>query len=204
MVYGIKKLMTCRIAAGGVSGAALPTTRSSDTHQREVTNMRYRLIGIILVILFSFSALPAAHAQKVVYLIRHAEQVLDVEDPPLTEAGQQRAKPWAAVLRDANIKMIYTSKKRRTKQTGEPIAQALNIPLETMPRRDVAGLVDRLRTRHADDAILIVGHSLTIPKLITKLGHRGYDLILRSDYDSLFIVVPHSESDPLVLRLHYP
>ncbi len=166
--------------------------------------MRYKLIGIILVILFSFSALPVAHAQEVIYFMRHAEQVLDVEDPPLTEVGRRRAEAWASILRNAGIKVVYTSKKRRTKQTGEPIAQALNIPLETMTRRDVAGLVDRLRTRHADDAILIVGHSLTIPKLISRLGHRGYHLILRSDYDSLFIVVPQSESDPLVLRLHYP
>ena len=203
MVYGIKKLTTCRIAAGGVSGAALPT-RSSDIHQSEVTNMRYRLIGIILVILFSFSALPAAHAQKVVYLIRHAEQSLDIYiDPPLTEAGHQRAKAWAAVLRDANIKMIYTSNKRRTKQTGKPIAQALNIPLETMPRRDVAGLVDRLRTRHADDAILIVGHSYTIPNLISKLGRPAGYPIRSEDYGSLFIVVPQSGSEPLVSRLHY-
>ena len=75
-------------------------------------------------------------------------------------------------MRDANIKVIYTSKKRRTKQTGEPIAQALNIPLEVMSRRDVAGLVDRLRTRHADDAVLIVSHTYIIPKLVKELGKR--------------------------------
>ena len=166
--------------------------------------MRYKLIGIILIILSSFAALPAAHAQKVVYLIRHAEQVLDVDDPPLTVAGHQRAKAWAGILRDAGIKVVYTSKKRRTKQTGEPIAQALNIPLETMPRRDVAGLVDRLRTRHADDAVLIVGHSRTIPKLVKELGHSEEVTIERDDYDSLFIVVPQSERDPLVVRLRYP
>ncbi len=169
-----------------------------------VTNIRYQLIGIILVILFSFAALPAAHAQKVVYLIRHAEQALDIEDPPLTEAGHQRAKAWAGILRDAGIKVVYTSKKRRTKQTGEPIAQALNIPLETMPRRDVAGLVDRLRTRHADDAVLIISHTRTIPKLVKELGHSEEVTIERDDYDNLFIIVPQSERDPLVLRLRYP
>ncbi len=165
--------------------------------------MRYKLIGIILVTLLSFSALPPAHAQEVVYLIRHAEQVLDVEDPPLREAGHQRAKAWAAILRDANIKVIYTSKKRRTKQTGEPVAQALNIPLQTMPRRDVAGLVDRLRTRHADEAVLIVGHSRTVPKLIRELGYSEDVTIERDDYDNLFIVVPQSESAPIVMRLRY-
>ncbi len=165
--------------------------------------MRYKLIGIVPVILFSFSALPPAHAQEVVYLIRHAEQVLDVEDPPLTEVGHQRAKAWAAILRDANIKVIYTSKKRRTKQTGEPIAQDLNILLETMPRRDVVGLVDRLRTRHADDAVLIISHTRTIPKLVKELGHSEEVTIERDDYDNLFIIVPQTESDPLVLRLRY-
>ncbi len=166
--------------------------------------MRYRLIGIILVILCSFAALPAALAQEAVYLIRHAEQVLDVEDPPLTDVGQQRAQAWAGILRDAGIKVVYTSKKRRAKQTGEPIAQALNIPLEVMSRRDVAGLVDRLRTRHADDAVLIVSHTYIIPKLVKELGHSEDVTIERDDYGNLFIVVPQSESDPLVLRLRYP
>ena len=165
--------------------------------------MRYRLIGVVLVILFGFFAQPAAHAEQVVYLIRHAEQVLDVEDPPLTNAGLRRAKAWAGILRDAGIRVIYITKKRRTKQTGKPIAEALNIPLKTMPRRDVAGLVDRVRTEHAGDAVLIIGHSGTIPRLLSELGYSKDVLIKKSDYDSLFIVVPKSEGDPIVLRLRY-
>ena len=139
--------------------------------------MRYRLIGLILLIPFSFSALPIAHAQQAIYLIRHAEQMLDVEDPPITEAGQQRAKAWASILRDADLKVIYTSKKRRTKQTGEPIAQALKVPLETMSRKDVAGLVERLRTWHADDAVLIISYTRTIPKLVKALGYSENEVI---------------------------
>ena len=165
--------------------------------------MRYRLIGSILIILFSFSALPAANAQQAIYLIRHAEQMLDVEDPPLTEAGHQRAKTWALIFRDADIKVIYSSQKRRTKQTGEHIAQALNIPLETLPRRDVAGLVNRLRTRHADDAVVVISHTRTIPKLLKGLGLPEEITIQRDDYDNLFVIVPKSKNGPLVLRLRY-
>ena len=165
--------------------------------------MRYRLIGSILIILFSFSALPAANAQQAIYLIRHAEQMLDVEDPPLTEAGHQRAKIWALIFRDAGIKMIYSSKKRRTKQTGEHIAQALNIPLEILPRRDVAGLVNRLRTRHANDAVVVISHTRTIPKLLKALGLPEEITIQRDDYDNLFVIVPKSKNGPLVLRLRY-
>ena len=165
--------------------------------------MRYRLIGPMLIILFSLSLLTVTQAQQVVYLIRHAEQVIDVDDPPLTEAGHQRAKAWANALRDAGIKVIYTSKKRRTRQTGEHIAQALTIPLETLPRRDVAGLVNRLHSQHSDDAVLIISHSQTIPKLVKELGHSEDGTIKREDYDNLFVIVAEGEKDATVLRLRY-
>ena len=165
--------------------------------------MQYRLIGTIILILFSISTLNVAHAQRVVYLIRHAEQVYDVEDPPLTEAGHQRAKVWASILRDAGIKVIYTSKKRRTKQTGEHIAQILNIPLETMPRRDVTGLVNRLRTQHVDDGVLVISHTRTIPKVIKELGYSEEVTIQREDYDNLFVIVPTNKNKVVVLHLRY-
>jgi phosphohistidine phosphatase SixA len=164
--------------------------------------MRYKLIGIILVILFSFSALPVAHAQEVIYFMRHAEQVLDVEDPPLTEVGHRRAEAWASILRNAGIKVVYTSKKKRTRQTGEPIAKALNIPLESMPRSDVAGLVDRLRTGD-DEAVLIISHIRTIPKLFKELGVSETVEIPRDEYGNLIIVVLETKNDPIVLRLGY-
>jgi broad specificity phosphatase PhoE len=61
-------------------------------------------------------------------------------DSPLeeVEAGHQRAKTLAAILRDAEIDVICTSEYRRTNRTGEAIARALEVPLETMPRHDVA------------------------------------------------------------------
>lgn len=163
--------------------------------------MRYRLLGVILLIIL---ATPATHAQQGVFLIRHAEQVLDVEDPPLTEDGLGRAKTWATIFRDAGIKVIYTSKKVRTKQTGEAIAQKLNLPLETVPRRDVTGLVDRIRKEHADDVVLIISHSITIPKLVGAFApFVEPPRIERDDYDSLFVIVPEGEDDARVLRLRY-
>jgi phosphohistidine phosphatase SixA len=165
--------------------------------------MRYKLMSIILPIWFSVCALPAAHAQEVVYLIRHAEQAKDVEDPPLTQAGHQRAKSWADILRDTGIDVVYTSKKTRTKETGETIAQALNVPMETMSRKDVTGLANRLRTQHADDAVLVISHTRTVPKLVKEIGHSENGTIDRADYDNLFIIVPKSNGDPIVLRLRY-
>jgi broad specificity phosphatase PhoE len=157
----------------------------------------------IILIALSIAVLPAASAQEVVYLIRHAEQAPEGVDPPLTEAGHQRANAWAVILRDSKIDVIYTSEYCRTNQTGEAIARTLDIPLETVPKNDTAGLVTRLRTRHADDSVLIVSHSGIIPLILRKFGYSGWVSIRKSDYDNLFIVVPHGDMLPLVLRLRY-
>ena len=162
--------------------------------------MRFRLLSVILlIVLFA----PLAQAQKVVFLIRHAEQVLDVEDPPLTEAGQQRAKAWATILRDAGLDVVFTSKKARTKQTGEAVARELQIPLEAVSRRDVSGLVERIRVQHADDAVLVVSHTRTIPKLVEAFGSLEDGTINREDYDNVFVIVPSGDDGATVLRLRY-
>jgi len=163
--------------------------------------MRYRLLSVIAVFIF---ATTVSHAQQGVFLIRHAEQARDVEDPPLTEDGLARAKIWAAILRDAGLKVIYTSKKVRTKQTGEAIAQTLNVPLETMSRRDVTGLVNRVRKHHADDVVLIISHSKLIPKLLAGFApFADHPMIKQDDYDNLFVIVPEGEDDATILRLRY-
>jgi phosphohistidine phosphatase SixA len=166
--------------------------------------MRYPLLSVILLII---SATPVAHAQEAIFLIRHAEQVLDVEDPPLTQEGQQRAKTWGTILRDAGIKVIYTSKKARTKQTGEHIAQALTIPLESVPRKEVAHLVNQIRTRHAGGRVLIVTHSRQMPKIFKQLGLTAdvseKATFSRDEYDNLFIVVSVGEDEATILRLRY-
>lgn len=163
--------------------------------------MRYHLFSLILV---TISATAVAQAQEAVFLIRHAEQMLDVEDPPLTDEGQNRAMAWASIFRDAGIDVIYTSKKVRTKQTGAPIGKELNIPLKTMSRRDVTGLVNQIRKDHGDDVVLIVSHSKTLPKLVEAFvpSAKG-PAIEKGDYDNLFVIVPKGENDAAILRFRY-
>jgi broad specificity phosphatase PhoE len=166
--------------------------------------MRYRLLGLILLIVFSMTV---AKGQEVIYLIRHAEQELYLEDPPLTYAGHQRAKAWASNLRDAGIKVIYTSKKQRTQQTGEHIAQALNIPMESVPRKEVTLLVNKIRTQNADERVLIVTHKLQMPRIFKELGLSAEVAenvtFSRDEYGNLFIFVPKGEGDGTVLQLRY-
>jgi broad specificity phosphatase PhoE len=65
---------------------------------------------------------------KNLFLIRHTETFYNVEDriggdPPLTPWGIEQAKTLARFFRNRKISYIFTSKKQRTIQTAEPIAE---------------------------------------------------------------------------------
>src|SRR5262245_37555904 len=59
-----------------------------------------------------------AAGPRVVFLVRHAERG-EGQDPPLIDAGRERAKALARVLSGARIDAIYTSNATRTVQTAE-------------------------------------------------------------------------------------
>jgi broad specificity phosphatase PhoE len=107
-------------------------------------------------------------------------------------------------LNDAGISVIYGTEMRRTTQTAELLAKALNIDVKIHPRRDMDGLISRLRTQHAHDRVLIVSHSLRVPRLLKALGYPQDITIASKEYDNLFVIIPKSDGAPLVLRLRYP
>lgn len=135
-----------------------------------------------LLLVFS---LPAAGLDAV-YLVRHAEKA----DPwpqdreldafwPLSPAGAARAEALAGRLEKAgrisSIAAVYTSRTTRTLATAMPLVARIKVPIAaddaSIHPDQMAGFLARLREKHAGDAaVLIVGHSNTIPRLLTLLG----------------------------------
>jgi broad specificity phosphatase PhoE len=167
--------------------------------------MRCTTLGFIVSLAFSpFSAPRLADAQQVVFLVRHGEQASGANgDAPLTEAGQRCARALATVLKDASLTAIYVSEFQRTMQTAEPLAQALQIEPTRLPRGDIEGLINRLRTQHAHGRVLIISHSLTIPYVLKAFGHPEEVVIQREEYDLLFVIVPKPTGPPLVFVLRF-
>ena len=175
--------------------------------------MRSRLAtsGLLVTLVLGFWGVPlSAEAQRAVYIVRHAEQLDDSSDSPLSEAGQKRAKALGAVLKDAGITAIYTTETRRTIQTADPLVTALALTAFVVPRKDTDDLIRRLRERHSQDIVLVVAHSgslrgagagMTVPALLKGLGHPEEVKIERSEYDTIFVVLPRSDGRPGVLRL---
>jgi broad specificity phosphatase PhoE len=156
-------------------------------------------------------AIPPATAQKAVFVVRHAEKASDANDPdvPLSEAGRARAKKLAAVLAKAGVTAIYSTDMVRTLATAEPLAQASKIPVRKYAARDGTGrpnlapLARRLKTDHARDVVLVVGHGDTVPPLLKALGCSEEIEIPADQYDDLFVVVPAGAGPPKLLRLTF-
>lgn len=156
---------------------------------------RTALCGVLSAMMLSCFPMMI-HAQKLVFVVRHAERADDGSastmmqaDPPLSGKGEARAAKLADMLEAAGISAIYATEYRRTRDTAGPLARRLNLPIRQASSKDTAGLVERIRRENAKDVVLVVGHSNTVPVIIKGLG--GPDVAIPDDeYDNLFVLVP--------------
>jgi phosphohistidine phosphatase SixA len=154
---------------------------------------------------------PAAAADQVIFLVRHAERAdaaggqppagMTANDPPLSAAGHDRAKKLAALLASAEVKHIFTTEFVRTQQTAAPFAAAAQIKPVAAPARNVDPLVQQVR--QASGNVLLVGHTNTVPELLKRLGVAVSVSIAETEYDNLFIVVRPAGGEPTLIRLRY-
>ena len=153
----------------------------------------------------------SAAAQRAVFVVRHAEKQSESNESgvPLSEAGRARAGRLAALLKNAGVAAIYSTDTVRTLETAEPLARALKItvqkysPLDADGKTNLRPLAERLKAAHVRDAVLVVGHSNTVPALLKALGCAEDITIAADQYDDLFAVVPRGDAPPVLLRLAY-
>ena len=154
-------------------------------------------LGFYFLLLSAF--LSTATAQSTIFIVRHAEKADATKDPDLSEVGRARSEALAKMLKDANITAIYATEFKRTQQTAAPLAKALSITITTLPAKDNAALIAKLRASTGN--ALVVGHGDTIPDLIKALGMSDPINVAENDYDNLFAVV--LDQKPHLIRLHY-
>lgn len=132
----------------------------------------------------------AQELQTTFIVVRHAEKSSEEpEDPRLDADGQDRARALADVLADVPLTAIYSTPTRRTRETAAPIAAAKALEV----RYYDAGLAPSelatmLHIRHAGDTVLLVGHSNTVPGIVTALCACPVDPMTEAEYGDLFRV----------------
>ena len=158
-----------------------------------------------LVLAALLCAPAAARAQRAVFVVRHAEKISDT-DERLSDAGRARAARLAGLLKNAGVTAIYATDTERARDTAGPLAQASKVTVAiydtggTAP--GAASFAGRLRAQNANDAVLVVGHSNTVPEILRALGCVEEVTIDKDQYDDLFVAVPGAKGTTLV-RLRY-
>jgi phosphohistidine phosphatase SixA len=155
----------------------------------------------------------AAIAQEptVVILVRHAEKATPDPpdaDPPLTVAGRARARALAEALADAGVDAVITSQWQRTRLTAAPLAERLEIEPEVIStsgaQAQPEAVAEAIRTRHAGQTVLVVGHSNTLHEVIAALGGSAVEEICESQYaDLLVLVLDGGGEAPALIRTRY-
>lgn len=125
-------------------------------------------IAFLLITAF-WLASSSVWAQTTIYLVRHAEKSKkNPRDPDLTKAGKDRAQALKKLLKKEKFAAVYSTKTKRTMQTGQPVADANKLTIENYDYRDMKFL-SKLFDKHPGKNVLLVGHSNTIPALLNHL-----------------------------------
>ncbi|MFZ2489289.1 MAG: phosphoglycerate mutase family protein [Anaerolineae bacterium] len=158
-------------------------------NHQQAHNRHLRFVVIVTSLLVAALAIYWYFCRPTeVLLVRHADR--QGQSDALSAAGLVRAEELGHLLESSGIRAIYTSDAARTQQTALPVAELLGLTPVEMDASDVAGLVRVIRTRHAGQKVLVVGHSNTLPQIVAALGGPAIT-ISSNDYDNLYTLTLH-------------
>lgn len=156
-----------------------------------------KLIAIISAL--SFASFSYASESYTIYLVRHAEKVKEVKNPPLTECGKVRAKQLATILKQANIEQVYSTSYNRTMATATPIANNNKLAIKNYAPNRLAQFAQKLKQERVNT--LVVGHSNTTPQLAQLISDMEVAEISELEYQMLYqIQVTGDHKELVILR----
>ena len=165
----------------------------------------------LLVLLALTGVVPTAGAQvnqagdKLVFIVRHAEKASATDpDPSLSAEGLARANALADALRDAQVSAIFVTARKRTSETAAAVAAARKlvpviVSFGASTPEHAASVAAAVRTSGAA-AILVVGHSNTVPAIIAALGGPKMPDLCDAAYANLFIMRIPATGAPTLMR----
>jgi broad specificity phosphatase PhoE len=170
---------------------------------------RIQVIVIYTAIAVGLAWFFESQATTTVIFVRHAEKAsMPADNPGLSPAGQRRAAELTRQLVDADViagvDAVYSTPYRRTEETAKPVAEALDLPLNTYDAADTEAIMEHIVKVHKGKVILVVGHSNTLPALIGNMGaSKRVPEIAEAEYDNIYIVSIPWFGKTKTIRLRY-
>ncbi len=168
--------------------------KSGQDRRRKRRRRRIQALIIYASIAIGLALFFESQATTTIIFVRHAEKELNIRDNPgLSDAGRRRAAELTRQLVDADvvagIDAIYSTPFKRTQETAQPLAEALDLPINTYDAADRETVLETILETHKGKIILVVGHSDTLPELIANLGaSKNVPQIDEMEYDNIYIV----------------
>jgi broad specificity phosphatase PhoE len=145
------------------------------------------ILFLLICCLTACTTAPASKDNYTLYLVRHAEKQADgSRDPELTEAGTHRAENLAGWFEDKDIRDVWSSDYKRTRDTAKPTLSKLGLKLKIYDAHDLPALSETLLSNQNN--ALIVGHSNTTPELARLLCDCDIDDMDDLEYDRIIVV----------------
>jgi broad specificity phosphatase PhoE len=177
--------------------------------KRRRRRRRIQVIIIYTAIAIGLAWFFESQATTTIIFVRHAEkEAAPANDPGLSKAGHERAAELARQLVDADVirgvDAIYSTPFKRTKQTAQAVADALDLPINTYDVADTEPVLESILKKHKGKIILVVAHSNTLPALIANLGaSKRVPPIAEDEYDNIYIISIPWFGKTKTIRLRY-
>ena len=168
-------------------------TNNVDRRRRR-RRRRIQVIIIYTAIAIGLAWFFESQATTTIIFVRHAEKAATpAEDPGLSEAGVQRVAELTRQLVDADVvagvDAVYATQYRRAQETARPVADALDLPINTYDATDTELVLERILDNHKGKIVLVVGHSDTLAPLMANLGaSKKVPPIAEDEYDNIYVV----------------
>lgn len=157
------------------------------------------LARLVLAAALAGPALAWAAEPTIIYVTRHAEKAPEGKDPALTAHGQARARTLAALLAKTGIGAVYSTATTRTKQTAQPLAARLGVPVQTYEAAAPQAMIANIKAAPAPT--LVVGHSNTIGDLVRQMGGAPGTPIGDDEYDRLYQLIINADGSVTTVLL---
>jgi len=182
---------------------------NSVDRKRRRRRRRIQFVIIYTAIAIGLAWFFESQATTTMIFVRHAERAeLPADDPGLSEAGVRRAAELTRQLVDADvvagIDAIYATQYLRAQETARPLAEKLNLPINTYDAADTELVLDEILDKHKGKIILVVGHANTLAPLMANLGaSKKVPPIADDEYDNIYIVAIPWFGKTKTIRLRY-
>jgi len=163
---------------------------------RRKRRRRRRIIAsaLFLSVALSLAWFFESQATTTVIFVRYAETPGPADrNPGLSPAGQLRARELARVLDQidvvAGIDAIFATQYRSTQETAEPLAEALQIPVQVVDSKKIAGLTEMILKEYKGKIVLVITGPEELPLLIRQFhGSKHLAPIAEHEHDNLYVL----------------